>query len=176
VGDKAVTRGTSRVATAALRPYLPRDATLLADLFRDSVEGLMAEDYSADQQAAWAAAADEPGFVKELETLLTLVVEVDGKPAGFAAMRDNEVIVHLYVSPRHARQGLGTHLCDALERLAVARGSKLMSVDASDNATDFFALRGYEPRQRNTVQRGDEWLTTTTMGKPLAAPKPEVLQ
>jgi putative acetyltransferase len=43
----------------ALRPYLPEDAALLAEIFRASVTELTAEDYSEAQQQAWAAAADD---------------------------------------------------------------------------------------------------------------------
>jgi len=60
-------------------------------------------------------------------------------------------------------------LVDALEKLAGARGAAKLTVDASDNARDFFAKRGYAPQQRNTVLRGDEWLANTTMQKALAA-------
>ena len=43
----------------ALRPYLPQDAPLLAEIFRASIEELTDDDYNAGQQEAWAAAADE---------------------------------------------------------------------------------------------------------------------
>ena len=43
----------------ALRPYLPQDAPVLADIFRASVEELTEDDYSPEQQEAWASAADD---------------------------------------------------------------------------------------------------------------------
>ncbi len=43
----------------ALRPMLPTDAPFLAEIFRASIEDLTADDYSAAQQEAWAAAADD---------------------------------------------------------------------------------------------------------------------
>ena len=58
-------------------------------------------------------------------------------------------------------------LCDALEKLAAARGSKEITVDASDAARGFFAKRGFSAQSRNTVSLGDEWLANTTMTKPL---------
>jgi putative acetyltransferase len=60
-------------------------------------------------------------------------------------------------------------LCDALEKLAGARGTKRISVDASDTATGFFEKRGYVAQQRNTVSRGGEWLANTTMSKQLSS-------
>ena len=61
-------------------------------------------------------------------------------------------------------------LCDALERLAAGRGTKELSVDASDTARGFFERRGFVAKTRNTVTVGDEWLANTTMVKALAAP------
>jgi putative acetyltransferase len=59
-------------------------------------------------------------------------------------------------------------LCDALEKLAGSRGAMSLTVDASDNATEFFAKRGYVAKQRNTVSINGEWLANTTMQKDLA--------
>jgi putative acetyltransferase len=80
----------------------------------------------------------------------------------------------LYVHPHHAGQGVGTALCDAMEKIAGARGSETLSVDASETAVLFFEARGYAPIQRNSVPVGEEWLTNTTMTKQLkgAAAKP----
>jgi len=60
-------------------------------------------------------------------------------------------------------------LCEALEKLAGARGAKLLTVDASDNAQEFFLKRGYVAMQRNTVTVNGEWLANTTMQKTLGA-------
>ena len=43
----------------ALRPFLPADAPVLADIFRASIEELTGEDYSEAQRQAWASAADD---------------------------------------------------------------------------------------------------------------------
>jgi putative acetyltransferase len=73
----------------------------------------------------------------------------------------------LYVHPSVAGQGVGTLLCDALEKLAGARGANSLSVDASDTAVDFFRKRGYAATQRNSVTINGEWLANTTMKKAL---------
>ena len=75
----------------------------------------------------------------------------------------------LYVHPAAAGQGAGTMLCDALEKLAAARGSKELTVDASDTARGFFEKRGFKAQQRNTVSLAGEWLANTTMSKSLAS-------
>ena len=39
--------------SAGLRPYLPADVPLLAEIFRASITELTADDYNETQQAAW---------------------------------------------------------------------------------------------------------------------------
>ncbi|MGB6285349.1 MAG: GNAT family N-acetyltransferase, partial [Xanthobacteraceae bacterium] len=90
-----------------------------------------------------------------------------GAAIGFAALAGNRRIDMLYVHPAAAGQGAGAMLCDALEKLAAARGSKEITVDASDAARGFFGKRGFSAQSRNTVSLGDEWLANTTMTKPL---------
>lgn len=154
----------------AMRPLLPADVPLLAEIFRASIEELTAEDYSEAQQEAWASAADdEEEFGARLAHDLTLVATYAGAAVGFASLADNTRIDMLYVHPAAAGQGAAAMLCDALEKLAAARGSKELSVDASDTARGFFERRGFVPKTRNTVALGGEWFANTTMVKPLAA-------
>jgi putative acetyltransferase len=161
----------------AMRPMLPTDVPLLAEIFRASIEELAGDDYSEAQQEAWASAADdEENFGARLAAELTLVATHAGAAIGFASLKDNTQIDMLYVHPAAAGQGAGAMLCDALEKLATARGSKQLSVDASDTARGFFERRGFVAKTRNTVSLAGEWLANTTMTKPLAAGKPNELR
>jgi putative acetyltransferase len=154
----------------AMRPMLPADVPLLAEIFRASIEELSSDDYSEAQREAWAAAADdEEEFGARLAGELTLVATHAGAAIGFASLADNTRIDMLYVHPTAAGQGAGAMLCEALEKLAAARGSKQLTVDASDTARGFFERRGFVAKTRNTVSLGGEWLANTTMTRPLAA-------
>lgn len=151
-----------------LRPFLPADLDPLRELFAQSIDVLTAEDYSEDQRVAWASrAADKVGFGQKLAGATTLVVMINGKHAGFGSLRDKNVLDMLYVHPHFARQGIGTALADALERLAQGRGAKDITADVSDTAEPFFAGRGYVAMQRNLNPIDDEWLSNTTMKKQL---------
>ncbi|WP_024510742.1 GNAT family N-acetyltransferase [Bradyrhizobium sp. ARR65] len=153
----------------ALRPFLPADTPMLAAIFVAAVQELTGDDYSEAQQEAWAAVADdEVAFGKKLAGELTLIATMQNSPVGFASLKDNSQIDMLYVHPSVAGQGVGAILCEALERLAAGRGTKSLSVDASDNALDFFRKRGYVAQQRNSVTINGEWLANTTMQKALA--------
>ena len=101
---------------------------------------------------------------------------VSGDVIGFAALADNSRIDMLYVHPVAAGQGAAAMLCDALETLAAARGTKELSVDASNSARGFFEKRGFVAKTRNSMSVGDEWLANTTMVKTLPAQARVTLQ
>jgi putative acetyltransferase len=153
----------------ALRPLLAEDVPVLAAILAASIEELTGDDYNEAQQEAWASVADEEDqFGKRLASELTLVATLQNSPVGFAALKGADHIDMLYVHPGAAGQGVGSMLTDALEKLAGGRGAKSLTVDASDNAQEFFAKRGYVAKQRNTVTVNGEWLANTTMQKTLA--------
>ncbi len=156
--------------TIAMRPMLPADVPLLAEIFRASIEELAADDYSDSQREAWAAAADdEAAFGERLAKQLTLVGTMEGSPVGFASLKAPDVIDMLYVHPAAGENGVATMLVNALEKLAAARGAGKLTADVSDSAVEFFSKRGFVPQTRNTRPLGGEWLANTTMEKKLAA-------
>ena len=141
-----------------LRPFLPADVPMLAAIFVASIEELTGDDYSEAQQEAWAATAGQ----------LTLIATIQNAPVGFASLKGADHIDMLFVHPSVAGQGVASMLVDALEKLAGARGAKILTVDASDTAEPLFKKRGYVAMQRNTVTVNGEWLANTTMQKTLA--------
>src|SRR4026207_581269 len=155
----------------ALRPFLPADAPLLREIFRDSIEELTSDDYTESQQEAWASAADDVrSFGGKLAGQLTLVATLEGSPVGFASLEGKDKIDMLYVHPAATGQGVGAMLVDALEKLASSRGETKIVVDASDSARGFFEKRGYVAQQRNTVSIGDERLPHPPLHTHTAAP------
>src|SRR6195256_618991 len=136
----------------ALRPYLGEDTPVLAAIFAASIAALT---------------DDEEQFGKRLAGQLTLVATLQNSPVGFASLKGADHVDMLYVHPGAAGQGVGSMLSEALEKLAGGRGAKSLTVDASDNATEFFSRRGYVAKQRNTVTVNGEWLANTTMQKTL---------
>ena len=157
-------------AKFALRPFLPQDAPLLAEIFRASIEELTEDDYNPAQQEAWAAEADDlEAFAQWLGKHLALIATLEGSPIGFITLDSPTAIGLFFVHPAAAGQGAGAMLYDAVERIAGSRGASHLSVDASDSAREFFARRGFSAEQRNSVSVGNEWLSNTTMKKKLTA-------
>jgi putative acetyltransferase len=150
----------------ALRPLLPVDTPVLAAIFAAAIGELTGDDYTEQQQEAWAAVAeDENEFGKKLASQLTLIATLRNAPVGFASLKGKDHVDMLYVHPSVAGQGVASMLLDALEKLAGGRGADKLTVDASDNAADFFRKRGYVARQRNSITLNGEWLANTTMQK-----------
>ena len=161
------------IPKVGLRPLLPADTPVLAAIFIASIDELTEEDYTEAQREAWASAAeDEEKFGKRLASQLTLVATIESSPVGFASLKGADHLDLLYVHPGFVRQGVASALCDALEKLAAARGTTALTVEASDTAEPFFVRRGYTGQQRNTVTVGDEWLANTTMKKSLGGDAP----
>ena len=157
----------------ALRPFLAADTPLVAAIFVAAIQELTGDDYSEAQQQAWASAADdEQQFGSKLASELTLIAMLQNSPVGFASLRGSDHIDMLYVHPGVVGQGVGALLCDALEKLAGARGASNLTADVSDSAQEFFQKRGYVGKQRNTVTINGEWLANTTMEKALANAAP----
>ena len=150
----------------ALRPMLPEDVATLATIARDAIEELAVEDYDDNQRLAWSDALEQD-FAQRVTRALTLIATIDGASVGFASLADNAQIDLLFVDPRAARSGVATALCDALEKLAKARGARELTADVSDTAKPLFDARGYVALRRNTVPLGDEWLANTSMRKSL---------
>ena len=151
-----------------LRPYLPADVSVCAQIFRDSVEFLAEEDYDDEQREAWAGRAeDEQAFGRKLADGLTLIAQIGGAPAGFARLK-GDIIEDLYVSPSFARRGVGAALLDALTKLARARGAAKLTGDVSETARPLFTRAGFVGERRNLVSIGDAWLPNTSMALALA--------
>jgi putative acetyltransferase len=153
----------------SLRPYLPADLALLAEIRLAAIEELTAEDYDEAQRRAWADLADDQAGLGEiLKKGLSLVALIGGAPVGFIVLADGGVIDQLYVHPAVARTGVASSLCDAIEKLAAARKLQSLVVDASDTAKPLFDKRGYVAERRNTIAVEDVWLGNTRMKKKLS--------
>jgi putative acetyltransferase len=151
-----------------LRPFLPRDAAVAAQIFRDAIEALTADDYDEVQRAAWMASADDKArFAQRLAAQTTLLALRDGEPVGFVSLKGNDHLDMLYVRPDGANDGVGTFLTHAAETLARGRGAKTLTVDTSDTALPFFDKLGFKPQVRQSVAINGEWLANTKMAKTL---------
>jgi putative acetyltransferase len=147
----------------ALRPFLPADAPCYAR-FSGIAPKLTAA--TTETNGSLGVCGDDVGVSQSFRA--TALLQRWKAHDQFASLEGKDKIDMLYVHPAATGQGVGAMLVDALEKLAGARGTERLTVDASDSARGFFEKRGYVAQQRNTVSVGDEWLANTTLQKQLA--------
>ncbi|WP_295587224.1 GNAT family N-acetyltransferase [uncultured Oscillibacter sp.] len=147
-----------------IRPCTEADLPAVLDLFHESVHTLCRADYTPAQLAAWAPAdLDSAPWARRLQCQTFLLAEEGGALLGFASREEDDLDL-LYVHPRHAHRGVGTVLCDALERRCTRRR---ITVHASLTARPFFAHRGYRTVEPHQVERRGVVLTNYLMEKEL---------
>lgn len=147
-----------------LRPYRETDGPALAALFCDTVQAVNAADYTEEQCRAWTAGAADPAAWCASLLTHTTVVAVEGEAViGFGDITAEGHLDRLYVHRSHQREGIGTAICDALER---AVSAETFTTDASITARPFFRGRGYRVVQPRVVYRQGVPLMNYRMEKP----------
>ncbi len=125
-----------------LRRARPEDGDELAAILRSAMRGAMPslpELHTPDEDRR---------FLRDtvLPNEEVWVVEVDGRPVGFAALgsRDGEdYLQHIYVTPEFQGGGLGTELIDHAKTRRPA-GFRLWVFQQNDGARRFYERRGLQ--------------------------------
>ena len=107
-----------------------------------SITELSQQKYNEDQIAVLVKMQDG-GRRRGLETRLIAELE-NGSIVGFAALSDyNCYITGLYVHPDFVRQGIGTRLLQAIEKLALRRNHRVLKVISSLVASDLYRKNNF---------------------------------
>ncbi|MDF1630695.1 MAG: GNAT family N-acetyltransferase [Alcanivoracaceae bacterium] len=152
-----------------IRPMQPGDAEALRQLFKQSIEQIGAKHYDPEAIAAWAASADQQGFIPGLEQGLTLVATLHGEHAGFAQLHPASHIEMLYLSPDASGLGIASLLYQYLEDEARMAGSRTMTTASSLTAQRFFESVGFQVSDEEVVKRGKATIKRLRMLKVLVA-------
>lgn len=147
-----------------LRPYRGEDLTPVIRLFSDTVQAINARDYTPAQVEAWVGGVDARRWAETLEAHFTRVAWLDGCIVGFGDL-DGAYLDRLYVHKDCQGRGIGTALCDDLERRAWETGVKAVTTHASVTAKPFFEARGYYAERKQRVLRKNIYLDNFIMSK-----------
>ncbi|MFE4105884.1 GNAT family N-acetyltransferase [Almyronema epifaneia] len=127
----------------SIRKAQPQDVIQLLRIQADALRTLCSQDYAPEQIEALINRniryASRGGSQRET----TLVAEVKGMRVGLATLLGSHVSA-LYVHPHYARQGIGSRLLKALEKIAVNHKVKALGVAASLTARPFYQANGYQ--------------------------------
>lgn len=146
-----------------LRKYCPEDLPQMAELFYNSVHRVCTGEYTCEQLNAWATGEiDAEQWNRSFLDHVTLIAEEKDEVIGFGDIDNSGYLDRLYVHYRRQREGIGTMLCDRLERAVAA---EQIITHASLTAKPFFERRGYRVLQRQQVERSGILLTNFVMKK-----------
>jgi putative acetyltransferase len=132
-----------------VREMRPEEARAFLEVHHAAVRGLAADDYAPEVIDDWAPM---PVTDRAIEQFLLnpdgerrLVAECDGRIVGVGALViDKTELRACYVAPEASRQGVGSALVGAIERIAQVHGLPSLELDSSVTAEPFYRAHGYE--------------------------------
>lgn len=135
-----------------IRNYIISDCEKILRLFYDTVHTVNAKDYNRQQIDVWAPKnANLALWENKLASQNTIVAVEGGALLGFGSITQDGELDLLYVQKDNIAKGIGTELCNELEKRCTA--SEII-VYASITAKPFFEKCGYKVLRDNKVERG----------------------
>ena len=130
----------------SVRRAIADDAESIYALHMASIRALGASHYSAAQLEAWCGERSATSYLAPIATKFVIVAEDSNTVCGFGQLDPNaQAVEAVYVSPRTVRIGIGSAILRELENQAVSLLFPRLTVDASLNAEEFYAVHGYAP-------------------------------
>ena len=143
-----------------IRKYRPSDCTAMAELFYNTVHTVNAKDYTKEQLDEWATGKTDIALwdlsFREHNSFVAIENHI---LVGFADIDKNGYLDRLYVHRDYQRRGIGTALCNKLERTVPGN----IITHASITAKPFFEKRGYRVIREQQVERQGVALTNFVM-------------
>jgi putative acetyltransferase len=139
-----------------IRKFLQGEATALYSVFHSAIHGHALPHYNWEQIEAWAPSSiDQDAWDARMSRLQPTVVESDGIPVAYAALRQDGYLDDFYVASEHAGRGVGSLLMQQVLLEARSLGLGMLHSDVSVNAQTFFTKFGFEiVEQRMPIVRG----------------------
>ena len=145
-----------------IRKYMPQDCAEIAELFYNTVHTVNAKDYTKEQLNVWATGkVDLTQWNESFCSHFAVVAIEDDKIVGFGDIDQSGYLDRLYVHKDYQHKGVGSAICDTLER--AVQGN--IVTHASITAKPFFESRGYKVEKQQTVTRSGVQLTNFVMTK-----------
>ena len=132
-----------------IRQAVSDDLEAVTSLFKNTIEKVNSQHYSAEQIKHWTSSANDlDKWQKRIEDWYFIVAERQGVIQGFAYLNNGNYFDGLFV--HHQAQGLGiaTKLADTIESKVLEDGFESIHSDVSITARSFFE----KARPRRTMR------------------------
>ena len=111
------------VQPVTIRPLVPADGAVAAEVFFDAVHCGAVDVYTLEQRLAWACdAPDAAAWMRRFQSLSGFVAVCDGVMVGFMTLDSDGYIDLAFVHSQHAGHGIGRLLYTEVELSAAAKG------------------------------------------------------
>ena len=145
-----------------IREYKKEDLLQIIQLFYDTVHHINIKDYNDEQIEAWTSSYKDINYWQnKLENSYCIVAIIDNKIVGFANIENNGYFDCLYVHYLYQNMGIGSKLCDIIEKYYPNK----ISIHVSLTALSFFKKRGYKFIKDQIVLKNNIALTNIIMEK-----------
>lgn len=130
------------------------DYNAMDSVFRASAKKMCASSYDSEVIDAWACESWPARFVKGAnDGDQQYVLLVDHVVVCFGSINlERKLIVSLFVSPEFVGQGLGQRMLNFLFDVAKRKGLKVLYLDSSLNAVNFYSRNGFKEKGRSTYR------------------------
>lgn len=133
------------------------DISLIQDLFIKTIRESNHLDYTQEQLEAWQKRGANPEiWERRIQNQYFIVAYRDEKLIGFASLREDGYLSHLFVDKTYQKEGLGKTLIQKIETFAQRNEMFQIITDASITAKGFFEKIGFGVVKRQTVNIGIE--------------------
>jgi putative acetyltransferase len=149
-------------------PAAQSDIESITTLFRETILTINVMDYSSEQTAIWASAADHhEKWQQRIKEHYFIVAPVDGIMAGFGSLTPAGHLDLLYVHRNFQRRGIAKKLYQALEEQAIRQQNVIITAEVSITARTFFEKVGFGLIAPQTAERQGILLVNYRMEKRL---------
>ncbi len=142
-----------------MRAMRPGEEPWLWQLFHDAIHAVTGNEYTRDQQRAWAPhLPDLSAWKARLAVVQPFVATTRaGDLCGFSDLQPDGLVDFFFVHAAWQGRGVASALMAEIERRAAAAGIEELHAHVSLTAQPFFAHAGFTVERRNTVtSRGVE--------------------
>lgn len=123
---------------------------MIGSVHAAAVEGISTAQYTLEELQAWAVPRKPESYEELIRNREFYVAEADGVIVGFGVLNQVSAVVEaVYVSPGVGRRGIGQEVLRKLEERASALGLKVLRLNASLNAVQFYERAGYVAQERS---------------------------
>jgi len=126
-----------------IRTATPADASAISRTIINTLRQSNALDYSSDIIDQVEQSFSPRAVLDLLARRQVLVTTVDNHIVATASL-DQDVVRSVFVDPRHQGQGIGRHLMERIQTVALSAGIDSLRVPSSITAEGFYAALGFK--------------------------------